>query len=193
MEIFETIDQIITNLLGVLGSAGAILGCVFILFESIIPILPLSVFITLNFMAFGNILGFVISWVFTVLGCILSYWLFKNGVSERLYDKFKSSPNLTKIMDAVSNLSFTNLVILIAIPFTPAFLINIAAGICRVNSKKFIYAIMIGKISLVYFWGFVGVSLIESLKNPMILIKVAIAVLVMYVISLIFSKKVNIK
>lgn len=193
MEIFEAIDSIITNLLGVLGSAGAILGCVFILFESIIPILPLSVFITLNFMAFGNIIGFIISWVFTVLGCILSYWLFKNGVSERLYNKFKSSSNLTKIMDAVTNLSFTNLVILIAIPFTPAFLINIAAGICRIDTKKYIYALMIGKVSLVYFWGFVGVSLIESLKNPMILIKVVIAVTIMYVISLIFSKKVNIK
>lgn len=193
MEIFETIDTVINNLLGVLGSAGALLGCVFILFESIIPIMPLSVFITLNFMAFGSFIGFIISWVFTVLGCILSYWIFKNGVSERLYNKFKNSPNLTKIMDAVSNMSFSNLVILIAIPFTPAFLINIAAGICRVDTKKFIYALMIGKISLVYFWGFVGVSLIESLTNPIVLIKVVVAVLVMYVISLIFSKKVNIK
>ena len=77
MEVFEAIDTLITNLLSVLGNFGAVLGCVFILFESIIPILPLSVFITLNFMTFGTFIGFLISWIFTVLGCMLSFYIFK--------------------------------------------------------------------------------------------------------------------
>ena len=176
-----------------LGSWGAVLGCVFILFESIIPILPLSVFITLNFMTFGSIWGFVISWLFTVLGCMLSFWIFKNGISERLYNRFKNIKKLNNFMDLMANMKFSTLVTVIAMPFTPAFLINIAAGIARIDTKKYLYALMIGKISLVYFWGYIGVSLIDSLKNPMILIKIVVILVIMYFVSLVVNKKFNLK
>ncbi len=193
MHFFESIDILITNLLNLLGTWGAILGCIFILFESIIPILPLSVFITLNFITFGKIVGFIISWFFTICGCMLSFYIFKNGVSEKMYKKISNSSKLTKVMDTISNISFSNLVLLIAIPFTPAFLVNIAAGICRIDTKKYLYALVLGKISLVYFWGYIGVSLIESFKNPTILIKIVIILIIMYVISYIFSKKIKLK
>lgn len=78
-------------------------------------------------------------------------------------------------------------------PFTPAFLINIAAGIARIDTKKYLYALMIGKISLVYFWGYIGVSLIDSLKNPMILIKIVVILVIMYFVSLVVNKKFNLK
>ncbi len=193
MQIFETIDTLITNLLNLLGTWGALLGCIFILFESIIPILPLSVFITLNFMTFGTITGFIISWFFTVSGCMISYYIFKNGVSIKMYNKLKNSTKLSKIMNAISNISFKNLVLLIAIPFAPAFLINIAAGICKIDTKKFLCSLLIGKISLVYFWGYIGVSLIESFKNPIILVKIAIILIIMYIISIILGKKLKIQ
>ena len=142
MEIFGMIDELINNLLAILGSFGALLGCFFILFESIIPILPLSVFITLNFMTFGSLWGFLISWIFTVLGCMISFWIFKNGISERLYNKFKNVKKLSNFMDLMHDMNFANLVITIAIPFTPAFLINIAAGISRVETKKYLLALI---------------------------------------------------
>lgn len=193
MEVLEALNELINNLLNLLGSWGALLGCVFILFESIIPMLPLSLFITLNFMTFGSIIGFIISWIFTVLGCMMSYYLFKSAVSEKRLNKFKENNTLKKVINVIENMSFTSLVTLIAIPFTPAFAVNIAAGICRVPKKKFLLALMLGKISLVYFWGFVGVGLIESLKNPSKLIGVVILIVIVYIISYILSKKLKIK
>ena len=193
MEVLEALNELIMNLLNLLGSWGALLGCVFILFESIVPILPLSVFITLNFLTFGSIIGFIISWVFTVLGCMMSYYIFRSSVSEKRLEKFKENQTLLKVINVIENMNFTSLVVLIAIPFTPAFAVNIAAGICRVAKKKFLYALMIGKISLVYFWGYVGVKLIEALKTPIVLIKLAVIVLIVYIISYILSKKLKIK
>lgn len=193
MEVLEALNELINNLLNLLGSWGALLGCVFILFESIIPMLPLSLFITLNFMTFGSIIGFIISWIFTVLGCLMSYYLFKSAVSEKRLSKFKENNTLKKVINVIENMNFTSLVILIAIPFTPAFAVNIAAGICRVPKRKFLLALMLGKISLVYFWGFVGVGLIESLKNPSKLIGVVILIIIVYIISYILSKKLKIK
>ena len=183
MEVLEALNELINNLLNLLGSWGALLGCVFILFESIIPMLPLSLFITLNFVTFGSIIGFIISWIFTVLGCMMSYYLFKSAVSEKRLSKFKENNTLKTVINVIENMNFTSLVTLIAIPFTPAFAVNIAAGICRVDKKKFLYALMIGKISLVYFWGYVGVNLIEALKTPIVLIKVAVIVFIVYIIS----------
>ena len=193
MEVLEALNELINNLLNLLGSWGALLGCVFILFESIIPMLPLSLFITLNFMTFGNIIGFIISWIFTVLGRMMSYYLFKSAVSEKRLSKFKENNTLKTVINVIENMNFTSLVTLIAIPFTPAFAVNIAAGICRVPKRKFLLALMLGKISLVYFWGFVGVGLIESLKNPSKLIGVVILIVIVYIISYILSKKLKIK
>lgn len=193
MEVLEALNELINNLLNLLGSWGALLGCVFILFESIIPMLPLSLFITLNFVTFGSIIGFIISWVFTVLGCMMSYYIFRSSVSEKRLNKFKENNTLKKVINVIENMSFTSLVTLIAIPFTPAFAVNIAAGICRVPKRKFLLALMLGKISLVYFWGFVGIGLIESLKNPSKLIGVVILIVIVYIISYILSKKLKIK
>ena len=60
-----------------LGVYGPLLGSLFIVLESIIPPLPLFVFITINFVAFGKIIGFIISWICTCIGCMISYYLVK--------------------------------------------------------------------------------------------------------------------
>ena len=105
MEVLEALNELINNLLNLLGSWGALLGCVFILFESIIPMLPLSLFITLNFVTFGSIIGFIISWVFTVLGCMMSYYLFKSVVSEKRLSKFKENNTLKKVINVIENMN----------------------------------------------------------------------------------------
>lgn len=189
----EVLNEFIMNLLNMLGSFGALVGCVFILFESILPMLPLSLFITLNFLTFGSLFGFLISYVFTVLGCMMSYYIFRSIVSEKRLNKFKENTTLLKVINVIENMSFSSLVLLIAIPFTPAFAVNIASGICRIDKKRFLCALMIGKISLIYFWGYVGVNLVEALTKPVILIKVVIVVSIVYIISYVLSKKLKIK
>ena len=86
---FQAIDNFIDNMLQNLGVWGPYLGCFFILIESMLPILPLFVFITINFLAFGKIWGFVISWFFTCLGCLISFFLFRKKVQTWLYRHLK--------------------------------------------------------------------------------------------------------
>lgn len=191
---FEAIDTFIDTTLQGLGIWGPIVGCFFILIESMVPILPLFVFITLNFLAFGNILGFIISWIFTCVGCFISFLLFRCKVQTWLYKRIKKEGLISEhTINMITNLKFEQLTTIIAIPFTPAFLVNIAAGLSKMSYKKFIGALLIGKIFLVYFWGFVGVSLIESIKNPIYLVRVGILLLLAYVCSKIVSKKFKIE
>ena len=191
---FEAIDTFIDTTLQGMGVWGPIVGCFFILIESMVPVLPLFVFITLNFLAFGNILGFIISWIFTCIGCFISFLLFRCKVQTWLFKRLKKQGIISEhTIDVITNLKFEELTTIIAIPFTPAFLVNIAAGLSKMSYKKFLGALLIGKIFLVYFWGFVGVSLIESIKNPIYLVRVGILLAIAYALSKIISKKFKIE
>ena len=170
------------------GSVGALIGCMFILVESIFPILPLMVFITINFLVFGNIIGFFMSWFFTIIGCIISYFIFKKGFGNKFEHLTENKKLLKKYKSIFKDISLGKLCLLIAIPFTPAFMINIAAGLVKMDFKKYFVGLLIGKVALVYFWGFIGTSFVESIGNPMILIKIGIIMLITYVISYIVNK-----
>lgn len=190
---FEMMDTFIDNMLQNLGFFGPLAGCFFIIIESMIPILPLFVFITLNFLAFGSFWGFLISWICTCIGCSISFFLFHKKIQTWWYKRLKKKGLISEsTMDKITSLKFEQLTTIIAIPFTPAFLINIACGLSKMSYKKFLVALLIGKMFIVYFWGFVGVSLLESIKNPIYLLRVGIMLAVAYIISKIVNAKLKI-
>lgn len=188
----ESLYNLIMNIVNSISVYGIIVTSLLIIFESIIPPLPLCVFITVLFINYGNFYGFLLSWILTVIGCTMSFFifrkLFKNKTDKYLikYKKFN------KYMSIISNIDFSNLVLIISIPFTPAFLVNVVSGISNTNFKKFISAIIIGKIPLVLFWGLVGTSLIESLKRPKVLVVIFILVSISYIFSKIINRKLKI-
>ncbi len=187
-ELFNSFYIFIMNTIDALGVYGPLLGSLFIILESIIPPLPLFVFITINFVAFGKVLGFIISWICTCIGCILSYYLVKKLFRNWVVNKIKDVNLLTKCMNYVENLSLTQVTMILSIPFTPAFMVNIAAGLCNMNFKKFLTAILISKIFLVYFWGVVGTGLLESFHNPTSLITVVVMIVIAYILSVVIKK-----
>ena len=93
----------------------------------------------------------------------------------------------------IDKVDLSTLVLLIALPFTPAFLVNIASALSNMKFKKFMIAILIGKIFLVFFWGFIGTSLLESLKNPRIIISILSMLMIAYLLSKIVTKKMNVE
>ena len=191
----EVIEQFVTNITTYLETLGPISGVILILLESIFPVLPLSVFIALNIIAFGNVFGYVISLVSTIIGCLGSFFLFRSSKKKKLYHyiKKKDSVALEKMMKAISNISFSNLVLLIAIPFSPAFLINIAAGLSKVAKKKFFFALIIGKSVMVYFWGYIGKSLMESLTDITVLVRISVLLLISLALSRIVEKQMKVR
>ncbi|MDD4187952.1 MAG: VTT domain-containing protein [Bacilli bacterium] len=195
MEILKEIDVVITNMLDNIGFLAPLFASILILVESIIPVLPLSVFITLNFYYFGVIFGFLISWILTCIGCYISFILFRSKIKFSFDNKFirKNEGKIAKWMGIVNRLKFEQLVIILSIPFTPAFIVNIVAGLSSMSIRKFIYAIVISKIFLVFFWGFVGTTFLESFQNPLNFIKIIIACSLAFLISKIVNKKFNIE
>lgn len=187
--LIETVKNIVENSNIFLA---IFMGFFIVILESIIPMLPLAVFIAINMIAFGNFFGFIISWIGTILGCSLAYSFFRK-LRDPILKKLKDDSKIKKFMLTIGNISFSKLVVILSIPFTPAFSINIAAGLSNMPYKKYLLALLISKIFLVYFWGFVGTTLIQSITDITVLIKIVFLIIIAFFLSKIVVKKFNIE
>lgn len=191
----DMINNFINTFVLQLSSWGLIGGFFLIFLESIIPALPLGVFIGMNMLAFGNVTGFFLSYFSTIIGCMVSFSVFKYVVKD-LVLRILNNKTIEKVevyMEKIKKLDFNCLVILIALPITPASLINMAAGLAKMDSKKYLLALLIGKLSIVYFWGYIGSSILKDIKNPQVILKMIILVLITYIISKIIEKIIKVE
>jgi uncharacterized membrane protein YdjX (TVP38/TMEM64 family) len=193
MEAVHNLYNVIIDTLTNMGPLAPLLACLLILIESMVPILPLFLFITVNFLAFGYVWGFIISWLCTIGGCLISYTICHTISKRKLQKKIENYPRIQNISKRINRFSLAQISMVLAIPFTPAFAVNIAAGLARVPFKKYLFSLMIGKIFLVYFWGFIGTGLVDSIKNPGILVIIIIMVIIAFILSKIVNKFLKIE
>lgn len=176
LELFEKLVEIIQSS----GTSGVVLSCALMSVESIIPMIPLVALITINMMILGKVVGFFVSWFFTCVGCVISYSIFKYGFGKKFDRLTEDKQTINKYKKVIRNISFPLLVLIIAMPLTPAFVVNIVAGILKMDFKKYLLALLIGKLSMVYFLGYFGTSFVESIKNPILFIKMIIIMIIIY-------------
>lgn len=192
MDLINTIVEYSTE---VISNGGILFGMLLIMIESFIPALPLSVFIALNTHTFGLLPGIVMSWVSTCIGCYISYLIFyyvSNNIIYKYLSK-KTRNKIDKAVDKFQNISLANLTVIITLPFTPAFLINILAGVSGMSKKKYIVALLIGKIFMVSFWGYIGKSFVESMTDISAIIVMSIMIIIAYALSKLIGKNANIE
>lgn len=163
-------------------------GSFMIALESIIPALPLSVFIAINTVAFGNLVGFLISWISTIIGCSISFWLCRK-LRKYVKKKIKKENKIIAFIDKIDEISFSSLFLILAMPFTPAFSINIAAGLSKMEYKKYLFALIFSKAFIVYFWGYVGSNILTNITDVGLMIKTLIIMIVLFIGSKIVTKK----
>ena len=96
-------------------------------------------------------------------------------------------------IEKFKNIRFSELVLILTLPFTPSFLINILSGVSSMSNKKFVGAILIGKFFSIIFWGYIGKSIISSITDIKSIVYIVSTLLLAYIISKIVSKKLNIE
>jgi uncharacterized membrane protein YdjX (TVP38/TMEM64 family) len=185
------IEAFIKTITDIMRFSGPLAGFLIIILESIIPILPLGAFIALNSIVFGPFWGFAISWIATIMGCLMAFYAFRLGFSKTFYRNIKVDGKVHHFMNYVSKINLAQLTLLVALPFTPAFVVNIASGLSKMPLRKYLISLFIGKLSIVYFWGYIGTSLIESIKDPIILLEIIVLLGITYIISRLIQKYLN--
>lgn len=187
----ELVSYFIEKACDIVANGGIFFGFFLVFIESFIPALPLSVFVALNVHTFGFFIGVLMSWIATSLGSFICY-LFNLQYVSKLLKKNKLE-KLKKGVEMFRKISLSQLVLIITLPFTPSFLVNILAGVAKIPREKFIISLLIGKIFSIIFWGYIGKSLIESLTDIKSLIYIGIALVISYIISKIVSRRMNIE
>lgn len=191
----EIVNYIIEYSTNLISMGGIFFGFFLVFIECFIPALPLSVFVALNVNAFGIFLGVLISWIATCTGSFLCYILF-SFLEEKFISKFFKKKTIRQIANSIDKfrkIKLSQLVLVITLPFTPSFLVNILSGLAGMSKEKFITALLIGKVFTVIFWGYIGKSFIESLTDIGSIVFIVVALVVAYIISKIVSKKMNIE
>jgi uncharacterized membrane protein YdjX (TVP38/TMEM64 family) len=189
-------EELVNNILQFIqstGFLGVFLSCFILTIESIIPIIPLLVFISINFIILGPVWGFILSWIFTVLGSLFSYYIFRKGLSKKFTNITKKNEQVEKYVKILRNLSTGKMLLIIAMPFTPAFAVNIAAGILKIDFKKYLTALLFGKISLVVYSAYIGTTFIEGFSNPIIFVYLAMLISGIYLLFLIIKRVFKLK
>ncbi len=187
LNLSDYLEIFLTNM----GIFAPIFACIFIMLEAIVPILPLFVFISVNMLALGFFFGYIFSWAFTVLGSILVFYLIRKGFHNWFKRHIAGKKRLEKMTIFINKLKFTQIVLILSIPFAPSFFLNLAAGLTDITLKKYFFALIIGKAITVFFWGFIGTNLVESLQNPWVLIRIGIMLLIAYILSYFVNKWMN--
>lgn len=188
-EFFNNLNEILNNFLLNAGMWAPFLSSVLIVLEGIFAFLPMFIFVTVNILTLGNILGSVVSYACTVIGNFLIFGLCRIGLSP-IFQKFLGNrAKVKKVMKVINKISFSKLVLIISIPLTPSFLVNLAAGLSKIPKEKYLYALMIGKTCIILFWGVFGTSLIDCLTNPLMLFKVVAMIVICNLIGKLISKK----
>ena len=151
LEIFSELDNNLNNFLLHAGMWAPLFSSLLIILEAIFAFLPLCIFVTVNLLTLGNILGSIVSYCCTIAGCFLVFFLCRIGLNP-LFQKFiKNKSNLTKFMNMIDHMSFSKLVLIISIPIAPSFFINLAAGLSKIPKKKYFYALLFGKTIIILF------------------------------------------
>lgn len=189
----EEITNNIVQFIQLSGLLGVFLSCLILTVESIIPIIPLLVFISVNILILGPLVGFIVSWIFTVLGSLLSYYICRKGLSNKFLKLSEKNETVEKYVKVLKNISTGKMLLIVALPFTPAFAVNIAAGLLKIDFKKYLIAILFGKISLVAYSAYIGTTFVEGLSEPIVMLNLALIIIGIYILFLIIKKVFKLK
>ena len=189
------VEYLIDTFTKLIINGGFLAGFFIVFLECFIPALPLSVFVALNVNAFGFFLGVLISWLATSIGSFLCYTLFYQ-LEDRLLEKVFRKEKAIKIRNKVGNFKKIPLpyfVLLITLPFTPSSLVNVLSGISKMPRDKYILSIVIGKLFMIIFWGYVGMKVLKDITDIKSLLFIGVGLIIAFIISRYIGKKMNIE
>ncbi|MEC1178839.1 TVP38/TMEM64 family protein [Metasolibacillus meyeri] len=170
---------------------GPIFGIFMTALEAFIPILPLVVIVVANVNAYGIVLGIVISWIGSVIG---AYGLFlvsrKFGTHPKL-QRFVQNKRVQTLIKWVDMKGLAPILVLLCFPFSPAFLINIVAGLSNIRRYYYLTALVIGKFVMIAVTGGLGYDLRAILTDPKKLILVICGIFLLWIIGKWVENKLN--
>lgn len=159
---FENLEYV-TNQYKLLGP---IIGFLLPFIEAFLPFLPLVVIVVANASAYGLVLGFVLSWLGTVLGSYILFLIVRRfGQHPRLHF-LTQRKQIQKLIRFVDMRGLTPLFILLCFPFTPSVLVNVVAGLSNLKKNYYLVVLLLAKPIMIFSMSYLGSDLRDILTSP---------------------------
>lgn len=181
----ENIDQLVASY----RALGPLLGIGLPMVEALIPALPLILFVMANAVAFGFWLGFLYSWLGSVLGALIVFSVIRRFGRSRFFSFVNKHPKVRKAMGWIERKGFAPIFILFCFPFTPSALINVVAGLSRISRRQFVLALALGKLVMILILSYIGHDLASFIHKP---VKTIIVIGVIFILWYV-GKKIEVK
>lgn len=94
--------------------------------------------------------------------------------------KVRNNKQVKRVTKWVEKRGFSPLFILLCFPFSPSSVINVVAGLSKVNIYQFILAVFLGKAVMIFSIAYVGSSIIEFARNPLKTVIVLICIILFW-------------
>ncbi|WP_019240413.1 MULTISPECIES: TVP38/TMEM64 family protein [Bacillus] len=180
----DSLKELITqdNILKLIESYkafGPIPGILLPFVEAFLPFLPLFVFVIANTNAFGLWIGFLLTWIGSSLGAIMVFLVVRKYGHTKILSFIKRNKQVTKLTKWLDVHGFGPMFIMLCFPFTPSAVVNIVAGLSRISRVQYTFAVLAGKLVMIFTISFVGHDLQALLTKPM---RTAIVLVVIFIL-----------
>lgn len=159
---------------------GPLPGILLPMLEALLPFLPLVVFVAGNAAAYGFWLGFLYSWIGAVSGSLLVFFIFRRLAHQRFMRFISRHPKIQSTLDWFERHGFGMIFLLLCFPFTPSSVINVVAGLSKINVLTFSLSVILGKMVMIFVVSFIGHDIVSIIQQPDKLIYLAIAIVVLW-------------
>ncbi|WLD94825.1 TVP38/TMEM64 family protein [Alkalihalobacillus sp. AL-G] len=170
---------------------GPLPGILLPMLESILPILPLFLFVAGNAAAYGFFWGVLFSWIGTALGSIIVFHIVRKFGQQRFIRFIAKHHKTQSLLTWVERKGFGFLFLLYCFPFTPSSLINVVSGLSKVSPFTFILAVSLGKLVMVFFISYIGHDFFSIIHEPVKMIIIGSVIVVLWLLGKILERKLH--
>lgn len=161
-------------------SFGPVPGLLLPFLEAFLPFLPLVVFVLANASAFGLWFGFLFSWLGSVAGAMLVFFIFRKYGQKRMLRFLHKHEKVQKLMDWVDRHGFGPLFLMLCFPFTPSALVNVVAGLSKISPVQYGLAVLAGKMVMIFTISFVGYDIVSLIQKPIRTVIVLLIIVILW-------------
>jgi uncharacterized membrane protein YdjX (TVP38/TMEM64 family) len=173
-----TIENIM-SLIQEYRALGPLPGIFLPMLEAFLPFLPLFLFVMANASAFGLWFGFLFSWIGACTGALLVFLIFRKFGQKRILAFLQRHSKIQKLMTWIENHGFGPIFLLLCFPFTPSAVVNIVAGLSKINIYQYMLAVLTGKIVMIFTISFIGYDIRSLITQPL---RTAIVLMVIFIL-----------
>jgi len=176
-----------------LGLVAWIISFLAIVIQTFFPFIPFVLLAGANSLVFGIWKGYLLSWVFAVIGAILAFFFSRYIAQDFAKRQTEKYPIIKKIENHIEQNGFFIFFLGRLIPILPSSGVNFFGGISSISFRTFFWSTFFGKLPIVFLETFMGHDMFFFRQHPKRLIFLSFLFIILILLGYFINNKLTIK